>query len=69
LIPLFPLEPTQGQGRKHKPGKHIVYDHQGGGCYGDPDSAGARLIPVHSDGASDQEKRQTVNENQHWVTE
>jgi hypothetical protein len=41
-----------------------VHDHQGSGGYSYPDGAGERLTPMHSDGASDQKKRQTVNENQ-----
>jgi hypothetical protein len=46
----------------------MVIDFYVSSCYGDPDGAGARLIPVHSDGASDQKKRHTVNEDQHRIT-
>jgi len=53
LIPLFPLNRRRDK-EQISTGKHIVHDHQGSCCYGDPDCAGARLIPVHSDGASDQ---------------
>jgi len=61
---LLPLEPAEGQGRKYQPRKRIVHDHQGSTCYGDPDGAGTRLIPVHPDGASSQQERETVNEDQ-----